>query len=51
MNVYGLGVGISIVLRYSAFPVSGGGGGGGGLTPETISNVLHILPVTLSICF
>jgi hypothetical protein len=41
--LYGLGVGISIVFEvFSNFPFQGGG-----LTLGAISNVLHILPVTL----
>jgi hypothetical protein len=46
-NICGLGVGISIVFEiFSNFLFLRGR-----LTPGAISNVLHILPVTLSICF
>jgi hypothetical protein len=47
IHVHGLGVGISIVFEiFSNFPFLGVE-----LTPGAISNVLHILPVTVSICF
>jgi hypothetical protein len=49
-NMYGLGVGFSIVFKIFSkqIPVSGGGEGRGRgvLTPGAMPNVLHILPVT-----
>jgi hypothetical protein len=45
-NIYGLGVGISIVFKmFSNFLFLGVG-----LTPRAISNVLHRLPVIPGIC-